>query len=84
MARRLCECTSPLSALMWAGRMAHIVGLSHRLRAAAGGGEVGAGVQRLAAVAAAAKQAAAAACVLHLVLLPSVNLRIQSQLRIEK
>ncbi len=56
--------------------MAHIVGLRNRLCAAAGGCEVGAGVEGLAAVAAAAKQAAAAACVLHLVLLPSVYLHV--------
>ena len=49
-------------------------GLGLRLGSAAGGREVGAGVQRLAAVAAAAKQAAAAAGVVHLVLLPSIHL----------
>ena len=53
---------------------AHKEGLGHRLGSAAGGREVGAGVQWLAALAAAAKQAAAAAGIVHLVLLPSIHL----------
>ena len=53
---------------------AHEVGLRDGLGSAAGGREVGAGAQRLAAVPAAAKEAAAAARVLHLVLLPRIHL----------
>ena len=58
------------------GGGAHKVGLCDGLCAATGGCEVGARIKRLAAVPAAAEQAAAAACIVHLVLLPSVHLRV--------